>query len=150
MSIVTVWGGEPSIAVEDQNVPCQRYQVGGLWVDATSEPTQDEVDAVLGKTPKALTLAQISSLETEQIARTTARARREMDLGSILAIRAIGSIFQTLGTALNQAAVVNAALPLVRIGKVEDKANPGTWIDAPGVKALIDIQTAVEQKRAQL
>ena len=100
-------------------------------------------------TPNAAKVA-IADLELTQILKTTPRARREMDLGSILAIRAIGVLFQTLGTALNQAAVVNAALPLVRIGKVEDKSNPGTWIDTPGVKALMDIQTSIEQKRAQL
>lgn len=104
----------------------------------------------LQPTAQALALAQIASLEFEQTVKTTPRARREMDLGSILAIRAIGTIFQTLGAALNQPAVVNAALPLVHIGKVEDKVNPGTWIDTPGVKALIDIQTAIEQKRPLL
>ena len=116
---------------------------------ATELLDESSPEVIAFNTPNVAKVA-IADLETVQILKTTARARREMDLGSILAIRAIGTLFQTLGTALNQAAVVNAALPLVRIGKVEDKANPGTWIDTPGVKALIDIQTAIEQKRPLL
>ena len=78
--IRTVYTQEPTFPASDQHPDAVRYVMGGYFVDAIGEPTQDDLDAFLGKTPKALTLAQIASLEALQRQKLTDRAEREFKL----------------------------------------------------------------------
>jgi hypothetical protein len=48
MTILVIYTSEPSFPPTDQNPDANRYEVGGLWVDATgTRPTQAEIDAIL-------------------------------------------------------------------------------------------------------
>lgn len=122
----------------DQEVPARpsvAHEWNGLaWVLNTKMAAQNSVN----------------TLEAQQVQALTARARREMDLGSIVAIRLVGAMFEQLGTALSQPAIVAAALSLKHIGQADDKNNPGTWIDIPGVAALVAIDAAAKAARKNL
>ena len=66
MTILVVYGSQPSFPPTDQQPGAVRYQIGNLWVDATgTAPTQADVDAFFNPPTGPIDLATLNAALAE-------------------------------------------------------------------------------------